>query len=74
MLTRQDAGPAIHDPEVIADSWRIDETYVKVKETWTYLYRAVDKLGQTMEFYLSPTRTIKAAKQFLGKALNGMKA
>ena len=58
----------------IADSWRIDETYVKVKETWTYLYRAVDKHGQTIDFYLSPTRTITAAKRFLGKTLNGMKA
>jgi len=47
---------------------------VKVKETWTYLYRAVDKYGQTIDFYLSPTRTITAAKRFLGKTLNGMKA
>ena len=58
----------------LADSWRIDETYGKVKGTWTSLYRAIDKHGQTIDFYLSPTRTIKAAKRFLGKALNGMNA
>ena len=41
---------------------------------WTYLYRAVDKGGNTIDFYLSPTRNSKAAKRFLGKALNGLKA
>jgi DDE domain len=37
-------------------SWRIDETYVKVRGRWAYLYRAVDKFGNTIDFYLSPTR------------------
>jgi IS6 family transposase len=37
-------------------SWRADETYVKVKGVWTYLYRAVDSLGQTIDFLLSPRR------------------
>jgi hypothetical protein len=37
-------------------SWRVDETYVKVRGKWSYLYRAVDKLGNTIDFYLSPTR------------------
>ena len=50
-------------------SWRIDETYVKVHGKWTYLYRALDKLGNTIDFYLSATRNTKAAKRFLGKAL-----
>src|SRR3546814_364155 len=50
-------------------SWRLDETYVKVRGKWTYLYRAVDKRGDTIDFYLSPTRSAKAAKRFLGKAL-----
>jgi transposase, IS6 family len=50
-------------------SWRVDETYVKVKGKWAYLYRAVDKDGDTIDFYLSPTRNAKAAKRFLGKAL-----
>ena len=37
-------------------SWRVDETYVKVKGRWTYLYRAVDSQGQTIDFLLSATR------------------
>ena len=54
-------------------SWRIDETYVKVRGQWAYLYRAIDKHGSTIDFYLSPTRNTAAAKRFLGKALNGLK-
>ena len=54
-------------------SWRIDETYVKVRGQWAYLYRALDKFGNTIDFYLSSTRNTKAAKRFLGKALNGLK-
>jgi transposase-like protein len=46
---------------------------VKVRGTWTYLYRAVDKEGNTIDIYLSPTRNVKAASRFLGKALNGLK-
>ena len=55
-------------------SWRVDETYIKVKGKWVYLYRAIDKQGHTIDFYLSPTRNTKAAKRFLGKALRGMKS
>jgi transposase-like protein len=54
-------------------SWRVDETYIKVRGQWTYLYRAVDKICNTIEFYLSPTGNTAAAKRFLGKALNGLK-
>ena len=54
-------------------SWRVDETYIKVKGRWTYLYRAVAKDGDTIDFYLSPTRNAKAAKRFLAKAVNGLK-
>jgi transposase, IS6 family len=54
-------------------SWRVDETYVKVRGKWAYLYRAVDKCGYTIDFYLSPTRNTKAAKRFLAKALRGLK-
>jgi len=54
-------------------SWRVDETYVKVRGQWAYLYRAIDKHGNTIDFYLSPTRTTAAAKRFMGKALNGLK-
>jgi len=51
------------------DSWRVDETYVKIKGTWMYLYRAVDSEGNTLEFLLSPTRDAAAAKQFFRKTL-----
>ena len=43
-------------------SWKVDETYVKVKGEWKYLYRAIDKHGDTIDFYLSHTRSTKAAK------------
>lgn len=55
-------------------SWRVDETYIKVKGKWKYLYRAVDKYGATIDFYLSSTRNTKAAKRFLGKALKNLKS
>jgi transposase-like protein len=51
------------------DSWRVDETYVKIKGVWTYLYRAVDSQGNTLEFHLSATRDAQAAKHFFAKAL-----
>jgi transposase, IS6 family len=51
------------------DSWRVDETYVKVKKEWIYLYRAVDSQGNTLEFLLSPTRDAQAAKRFFSKTL-----
>ncbi len=51
------------------DSWRVDETYVKVKKVWMYLYRAVDSQGNTLEFLLSPTRDAEAAKRFFSKTL-----
>lgn len=55
-------------------SWRVDEaTYIKVRGKWTYLYRAVDKLDNTIDFYLSATRNATAAKRFLGKVLRGCK-
>ena len=50
-------------------SWRVDETYVKVAGRWTYLYRAVDSAGETIEFMLSPKRDLIAAKLFLRLAL-----
>lgn len=51
------------------DSWRVDETYIKVKKESVYRYRAVDSHGQTLDFFFSPTRDAKAAKQFLLKTL-----
>ncbi len=50
-------------------SWRVDETYIKVKGVWTYLYRAVDSLGQTIDFLLSAKRDAAAARRFFCKAL-----
>jgi transposase, IS6 family len=52
-------------------SWRVDETYVKVAGSWTYLYRAIDSGGETIEFMLSPKRDLVAAKLFLRLALSG---
>src|SRR5215831_14354672 len=50
-------------------SWRMDETYIKVKGQWYYLYRAVDKTGQTIDFLLTKHRDERAAKRFLTKAI-----
>ena len=50
-------------------SWRMDETYVKVKGQWRYLYRAVDKHGQTIDFLLTEHRDTEAALRFLKKAI-----
>jgi putative transposase len=50
-------------------SWRMDETYIKVKGQWYYLYRAVDKTGQTIDFLLTEQRDEHAAKRFLTKAI-----
>jgi transposase, IS6 family len=50
-------------------SWRVDETYIRVKGEWVYLYRAVDAAGQTIDFLLSVKRDAAAAKRFFRKAL-----
>jgi transposase-like protein len=50
-------------------SWRLDETYIRVKGQWRYLYRAVDKYGQTIDFLLTEHRDKGAALRFLKKAL-----
>jgi len=51
------------------DSWRVDETYIKVKGRWKYLYRSVDSQGNTLDFLLSAKRDAKAAERFLRKTL-----
>src|SRR5215475_8714497 len=56
-----------HHP--VGRSWRMDETYVKIKGKSTYLYRAVDKEGRTIDFLLTPTRDRAAAEAFLHKAI-----
>jgi putative transposase len=50
-------------------SWRLDETYIRVKGEWRYLYRAVDKCGQTIDFLLTEQRDERAAMRFLTKAI-----
>jgi len=51
------------------DSWRVDETYIRVKGKWRYLYRAVDSSGATIDFLLSAKRDAAAAERFLTKSL-----
>jgi len=53
----------------VGRSWRLDETYVKIKGKSAYLYRAVDKEGHTIDFLLTPTRDRDAAEAFLRKAI-----
>lgn len=50
-------------------SWRVDETYVKIRGKWSYLYRAVDREGKTVDFRLSTNRDVKAAKALFRQAL-----
>ena len=53
----------------VGASWRMDETYIKVKGTWKYLYRAVDKDGKTVDFLLTARRDKAAALRFFEKAM-----
>jgi len=52
-----------------AKSWRMDETYIKVCGRWTYLYRAVDRDGHTLDFMLSEQRNTAAARRFFKRAI-----
>lgn len=52
-----------------AKSWRMDETYVKVRGRWTYLYRAVDRFGKTLDFILSERRDTAAARRFFKQSI-----
>ncbi|MEN2402566.1 IS6 family transposase [Flavobacterium sp. MC2016-06] len=54
----------------VGASWRMDETYIKVKGIWCYLYRAVDKFGNTVDFLLTRKRNRMSAQSFLIKAIN----
>jgi transposase-like protein len=54
----------------VGKSWRVDETYVKVKGHWKYLYRAVDKAGNTGDFLLRAHRDKAAARRYFEKAID----
>jgi transposase, IS6 family len=49
------------------DSWRVDETYIRFKGRWRYLYRAVESSGATIDFLLSAKQDVAAAERFLSK-------
>jgi transposase-like protein len=53
----------------VGTSWRVDETYIRVRGQWPYLYRAVDQRGLTVDFLLSEHRDIAAAKRFFTRAI-----
>jgi transposase-like protein len=53
----------------VSRRWHVDETYIKVRGQWKYLYRAIDSNGDTIEFWFSERRNLTAAKRFLRKAL-----
>ena len=53
----------------VSRKWHVDETYIKVRGRWTYLYRAIDSNGDTIEFWFSERRNLTSAKRFLSKAL-----
>ena len=55
--------------KLTGDSWKLDETYIKIKGKWKYLYRAVDKQGNTLDFYLSSHKARLAAARFLKKLI-----
>lgn len=65
----QIAGQAQLRKRLTASSWRVDETYLKVRGKWTYLYRAVDRDGQTLDFMLSERRDLAATRRFFKKAI-----
>ncbi|RWO92169.1 MAG: IS6 family transposase, partial [Mesorhizobium sp.] len=53
----------------VTGKWHVDETYIKVRGQWMYLYRAIDGVGDTVEFWFSEQRDLPAAKRFFRKAL-----
>lgn len=68
-------GPELHERlrrycKPTNKSWRVDETYIRVKGRWCYLYRAIDSAGATIDFLLSARRDANAAKRLFRKALN----
>ena len=64
------AEAAMKSKRTATGSWRMDETYIKVKGQWVYLYRAIDKYGDTIDFMLSERRDEEAATRFFKQAIN----
>jgi transposase-like protein len=54
----------------VGTSWRMDATYIKVSGQWKYLYRAVDKSGDSVDFLLTAKRDLAAARRYLERAIN----
>lgn len=54
----------------VTGKWHVDETYIKVRGQWMYLYRAIDSVGDTVEFFFSEHRDLAAAKRFFKQALD----
>ncbi len=63
------AAKAHHHKRMVGNSWRLDETYIRVRGSWKYLYRAVDKGGDTIDFLLTAKRNTRAALRFLRQAI-----
>jgi transposase-like protein len=53
----------------VSGKWHVDETYIKLRDQWRYLYRAIDNVGDTVEFWFSEQRNLTAAKRSLRNAL-----
>ena len=58
--------------KITSDSWKLDETYIKIKGIWHYLYRAIDKQGNTLDWMLSRNRNKQSAKRFFKKLFGNM--
>jgi transposase-like protein len=54
---------------VVGDRWHVDETYLRVRGTWRYLFRAIDQFGQVIDVFLSPRRNREAARKFFTQAI-----
>jgi transposase, IS6 family len=71
-MSRNSISDAVLILKTTNDSYRLDETYIKVKGEWKYLYRAVDAEGNTIDFLVRAKRDAQAAKQFFRKALRAV--
>jgi len=57
-----------HENRPVLSKWHMDEAYIKARDVWMYLYRAIDKSGAKIEFHFRQTRELGAAKRFIRKA------